>query len=172
MKSIVIGNIISFIGSIIFIYGNKQRDMKNLQKASLIAYVFSIVSLLILKAYTGIVSIIFNIFRSIIIIKDKYTKSVMILFLVIYWIFAFQRVTCYADSLCIYGASCNIIGLYIGKASEYHFRLLRIVAHCFWFSYYIYTLNISVGVFEVIYCISTIKIFLQLREQRKLSKSN
>ena len=81
--NIIIGNILSFIGSSIdFTFNIKFNEKSKILKGNLISSTLSLISYVFFKAYDGCITAIITLFRLITIyLKDKYNKKFDFLFI-------------------------------------------------------------------------------------------
>ena len=93
--NIVIGNILSFVGSLIdFTFNIEFNEKSKILKGNLISSTLTLISYVLFKAYDGCITAIITLFRLITIyLKDKYNKKcdfLFILFIALYFLIFFK----------------------------------------------------------------------------------
>ena len=163
MKSIIIGNIIGLIGSILMVYGGSVRKR---EKAIIIQTIqMSILSLnnLILGSISGFIINIINIIRNILSYKEKLYKPVITIIIIISTLLTIKF-----NALGLIGylplINSIIFILFMNNKSDIGFKILTIIYVIFWLVHDIYIKSYTTAFFDVLtiltsfYAIITLKI--------------
>lgn len=165
MIRVLLGNIFSLFSSLSGLKYIKENDKNVICKWSLIMSIFKIISMIILQAKTGVITISLNVIRAILVYKGVFNKYIVILFIVINSIVTLQVFNNLLDLTPLVGSSLNNIGfIYIQNGNIKTLRKLRFIGNLLWLNYYVYVLDFTGAIFELLYTVTNIRELLKLRE--------
>ena len=155
---LIIGNILSFIASLIGLAYYKVNDKNKICMFGILVSSINIVSMFILGAYSGLIVLSCNILRALLTRFDKWNKYPVFIVTCVATCVTLHFYKSPLDFMSVIGSLINNIGfLLMQKGKLKTFRWMRFYASIMWISYYLYILNFTSMAFEIAYTIINLR---------------
>ena len=164
MNSIIIGNIIALVASIIMMYTGTIKNKKKIIFTQTIQIALSVISNIVLGGITGAIINGLSCIRNILCYKDKLNKFAKAILIVL------------ATSLSLYFNNLGIIGflpvistiaytLFMDLKDVIKYKYLVIFTMVMWFSYDLYIKSFTAACFDFFTIVTNVVAIIQLRKK-------
>lgn len=167
--TLMLGNLIAFIASILMVIVNYSKNKKNIIFLQTIQISLFVISNIILGGITGAIINAFNVIRNILCYKNKLTKTNIIIILAIVTILSI----CF-NNLSLIGLlpllSTIIYTIFMNTKSTIKLKLLILLSMILWAIYDFTIMSYTSGIFDILGALASIISIYQLKVNKKQYK--
>lgn len=170
MINTVIGNIISFIASIIMVYAGYIKEKKKILFMQIIQISLSVVSNLVLGGYTGAIINALSCVRDILCYKDKLgvKEKIILIFLSVTLTLIFNNLG-WIGLLPLMSTTVYIIFMNVRDVKK--FKYLTIYTMLMWLIYEFYIKSYTSSVFDFFTIISCVIALIQIKKKQSIARN-